>query len=49
MNENDEWGRARYLSVTEAPHNTEFFLHVDGEETVLFLLNRRDREPNPEL
>ena len=26
------WGRARYLSVTEAPHNTEFF-HVGGEET----------------
>ena len=43
------WGRARYLSVTEASYNTEFFLHVDGEETFLFLLNRRDREPNPEL
>ena len=42
------WGRARYLSVTEAPHNTDF-LHVDGEETFLFLSNRRDREPNPEL
>ena len=24
-------------------------LHVDGEETFLFLSNRRDREPNPEL
>ena len=23
--------------------------HVDGEETFLFLSNRRDREPNPEL
>ena len=23
--------------------------HVDGEETLLFLSNRRDREPNPEL
>ena len=23
--------------------------HVDGEETFLFLWNRRDREPNPEL
>ena len=23
--------------------------HVDGEETFLFLGNRRDREPNPEL
>ena len=42
------WGRARDLSVTETPHNTEF-LHVDGEETFLFLSNRRDREMNPEL
>ena len=24
-------------------------LHVDGEENLLFLSNRRDREPNPEL
>ena len=24
-------------------------LHVDGEETILFLSNRRDREPNPGL
>ena len=24
-------------------------LHVDGGETFLFLLNRQDREPNPEL
>ena len=24
-------------------------LHVDGEETFLFLSNRRDREPNPGL
>ena len=24
-------------------------LHVDGEETFLFLSNRRDWEPNPEL
>ena len=23
--------------------------HVDGEETILFLSNRRYREPNPEL
>ena len=23
--------------------------HVDGEETLLFFSNRRDREPNPEL
>ena len=37
------WARARYFSVTEAPHNTEF-LRVDGEETFLFLSNRRDRE-----
>ena len=26
-----------------------WLLHVDGEETFLFLSNRRDREPNPEL
>ena len=25
------------------------FLRVDGEETFLFLLNRRDKETNPEL
>ena len=29
------WGRARYLSVTEAPHNTKLS-HVDGEETFCF-------------
>ena len=39
-------GRARYLSVTEAPHNTEFY---DGEETFWFLSNRPDRETNHEL
>ena len=26
-----------------------YLSHVDGEETFLFLSNRRDREPNPEL
>ena len=26
------WGRARYLSVTDAPQNTEYLL-VSGEET----------------
>ena len=26
-----------------------WFSHVDGEEKCLFLSNRRDREPNPEL
>ena len=30
------WGRARYLSVTEAPHNTEF-LRVSRKETFCFL------------
>ena len=39
----EAWARARYFSVTEAPHNTEF-LRVDGEEIFLFLSNRRDRE-----
>ena len=41
------WGRARYLSVTEAPHNTDF--HTWMGEKHLILSNRRDREPNPEL
>ena len=40
-------GRARYLSVTEAPHNTDF--HTWMGEKHLILFNRRDREPNPEL
>ena len=38
------WGRARYLSVTEASQNT-----CGWEGTFLFLSNRRDRETNPEL
>ena len=42
------WGRARYLSVTEAPHNTHFHTWM-GKKHYLFLSNRRDREPNPEL
>ena len=40
------WGRARYLSVTEAPHNTDFHTRM-GKKLFLFLSNRRDREPNP--
>ena len=32
------WGRARYLSVTVAPHNI-IFLRVSGEETFLFIWN----------
>ena len=40
------WGRARYLSVTEAPHNTDFHTWMGGKH-FLFLSNRRDREPNP--
>ena len=40
--------RARYLSVTEAPHNTEFYEWV-GKKHFKFLSNRRDRETNPEL
>ena len=42
------WGRARHLSVTEAPHNTDFHTWM-GKKHFLFLSNRRDREPNPEL
>ena len=34
------WGRSRYLSVTEAPHNSESF-RVSGEETFYFLEIRR--------
>ena len=41
-------GRARYLSVTEAPHNTDLHTWM-GKKHFLFLSNRRDREPNPEL
>ena len=33
------WGRARYLSVTEAPHNTDFHTWM-GEKQFLFLSNR---------
>ena len=29
------WGRARYLSVTEAPHNTEFYTWM-GEKHFCF-------------
>ena len=42
------WGRARYLSVTEAPRNTDFHTWM-GKKHFLFLLNRRDQEPNLEL
>ena len=40
-------GRARYLSVTEAPHNTEFYDWM-GKKHFSFFLNRRDRETSPE-
>ena len=38
--------RVRYLSVTEAPHNTDFHTWM-WKKHFLFLSNRRDREPNP--
>ena len=38
------WGRARYLSVTEAPHNTDFYTWM-GKKHFLFLSNRLNREP----
>ena len=38
------WDRARYLSVTEAPHQYVFSSGVG-----IFVSNRRDRETNPEL
>ena len=31
------WGRARYLSVTDVPHNIES-LRVSGEETICFFI-----------
>ena len=39
------WGRARYLSVTEALQNTDFHTWL-GKKHFLFLSNRRVREPN---
>ena len=42
------WGRSRYLSVTEAPHNTDFHTWM-GRKQFLFLSNRRDREPKLEM
>ena len=33
------------VSVTEAPHNTDFYTWM-GKKHFLFLSNRRDREPN---
>ena len=36
------WARARYFSVTEAPHNIEF-LWVSGEETFCFLETWRSK------
>ena len=30
------WGRARYLSVTEAPHNTEFYELMEKEHFCFF-------------
>ena len=33
------WGRARYLSVTETPHNTEFYEWM-GKKHFCFLFNR---------
>ena len=36
------WGRARYLSVTEAPHNTDFHTWI-GKKHVFCFFNRRDR------
>ena len=41
------WGRVRYLSVTEAPHNIES-LRVSGEKNILFLWNLKpERDSNP--
>ena len=42
------WGRACYLSIMEAPHNTEFYTWMEKKH-FLFLSKRRDREPNAEF
>ena len=41
------WGRARYLSVTEAPHNTDFYTWM-GEKHVCFFQTAEtgNRTPN---
>ena len=39
-------GRARYLSVTEATHNTDFHTWM-GKKHFLFISNRRDRDNLP--
>ena len=41
----DAWDRARYPSVTEALHNTEFYEWM-GKNYFWFFSNRRDRESN---
>ena len=42
------WSRARYLPVTEAPHNINSHTWM-GKKHFLFLSNLRNREPSPEL
>ena len=39
------WGRARYLSVTEAPHNTNFHTWMGGKLFVSFKPPRPGTEP----
>ena len=41
------WGRARYLSVTEAPHNTEFYTWMGKKHFCFFqTAETRNRAPN---
>ena len=38
------WGRARYLSVTEAPHNTNFHTWMGKKQFCFFTCLRRDHD-----
>ena len=42
------WGRARYLSDTEAPHNTEFYEWI-GKKHFCFFQTTEKRTPIPSL
>ena len=39
------WGRARYLSVAEAPHNTDFHTWM-GKKHFCFFQTAENRTPN---
>ena len=39
------WGRARYLSVTEVPHNTEFYEWMEKKQLCFFQTAETGNEP----